>query len=40
MVEYVIENGIIVAVKAPISIDKAMAAINNIGKRIEEINPK
>lgn len=37
MVKYIVENGIITAVKAPVSISEAMQAINNIGKRIEEV---
>lgn len=38
MVEYIVKNGIITGVKSPVSINEAMQAINNIGKKIEDIS--
>ena len=37
MAEYVVKDGIITGVKAPIVIEEALGAINNIGKKIEDI---
>lgn len=37
MVEYITKDGIITALKSPVNISEAMQAINNIGKKINEI---